>query len=136
MIVHQAEELVRRSVLDLFLWSGPRRQSRRQFGAWREVEVDTSLVQFQIRWLRDEPLARCPACHLGIIPLLACPAIRVPRGLLLRSGVQRQSLLVEMHILLWARTEIFRALVRVVRHLCLAHLLADLAHEGPAQLAP
>ena len=49
--------------------------------------------------------------------------------------VERQSLLVQVHLLLKARDKVLWASIGMVRHLRLAHLLTDFRHESAMQFA-
>ena len=56
--------------------------------------------------------------------------------LLLPVRAKAKRLLVQVHILLWARAEVLGAPVGMVRNLGLAHLFTDLGHEGFVELRP
>ena len=67
--------------------------------------------------------------------MMRAPVPPVIIGVLLPRFRDRESLLIQMHILRRARAEVLRASIRMVRHLRLAHLLPDFGHEYLVQLA-
>ena len=66
---------------------------------------------------------------------MSFPAPPVLSDMLLSRFRDRESLLVQVHMLRRARAEVLRASIRMVRHLRLAHLLPDFSHEYLVQLA-
>ena len=96
---------------------------------WPEPILGAALVKVDVGTLRAYTLA----CGRRLLRVACGRRLRpIPRG---RRHADGQALLVKVDPLLGTGAEILRASVGVVGHLVLAHLFADLCHEGPVELA-